>query len=330
MSTRFRIVATSPLHPDAEDVLRQSYDYEAVSDGSIGTLRRMIVDADGIIVRNKLPDDIFNAAGRILACVRHGVGLDFIPVEAATAKCVAVANLLEANKQSVVEHVVATTLILARNYGDIDQRFRTEGWSSRNGYEGIELAGKTIGIVGCGRIGRGVARAMRYGFGMQTIGYNRSPMPADEDILSVSLADLFARADIVSLHMPSTARTRGIVDESLLGLMKPGSLLINAGRGDLVDETALIDALSKGRPAAAAIDVFEPEPIRPDHPFLKIPNIFLTPHIAGGTREASRRMSMQSVESIDQLLSGERPNSLVNPDVWEQYLARLAQRSLLN
>lgn len=325
MPRRLRIVATSPLHPDAEALLRQSYDYEAVQDGSIEPLSRLIVDADGIIVRNKLPDDIFDAAPHLLACVRHGVGLDFIPMEVATAKSIAVANLLEANKQSVIEHVVATALILARDYADIDRRFRSQGWSSRNGYEGMELAGKTLGIVGCGRIGRGVAQAMRYGFGMQTIGYNRSDIPPDAGIEQVSLAALFSRSDIVSLHMPSTPETRGIVNGALLGSMKPGSLLINAGRGDLIDETALIDALSRGRPAAAAIDVFEPEPLRPDHPFLNIANIFLTPHVAGGTREASRRMSIQSVESMDRLLAGKRPTSLVNPEIWESYLARLAR-----
>jgi D-3-phosphoglycerate dehydrogenase len=327
MSPRFRIVATSPLHPDAEAVLRQSYNYEAVSDGNIETLRRLIANADGIIVRNKLPDDIFDGAKNMLACVRHGVGLDFIPVEAATAKSIAVANLLEANKQSVVEHVVATTLILARNYVDINQRFRGEGWSSRNGYEGMELAGKTLGIVGCGRIGRGVAQAMRCGFGMQTVGYNRSAISDSADIEPVSLVDLFRRSDVISLHLPSTPLTRGIIDDKLLSLMRTGSLLINAARGDLIGESALIDALNKGRPAAAAIDVFEPEPIRPDHPFLRIPNIFLTPHLAGGTSEASRRMSIQSVESIDSILTGQRPDSLVNPEIWEPYLARLLQKT---
>lgn len=327
MPLRFRVIATSPLHPDAEALLRQSYDYEAAQDSSIETLSQLLVDADGIIVRNKLPADIFDHTEHLLACVRHGVGLDFIPVEEATAKSIAVANLLEANKQSVIEHVVATALIMARNYRDIDARFRRQGWSCRNGYEGIELAGKTLGIVGCGRIGCGVAQALRHGFGMQTIGYNRSDIRADAGIEPVSIAELFLRSDIVSLHVPSTAETRGIVTETLLGSMKPGSFLINASRGDLIDENALLDALSRGRPAAAAIDVFEPEPIRPDHPFLSLGNVFLTPHVAGGTRESLRRSSIQSVESIDCLLAGKQPASLVNPEIWECYLSRLVQRS---
>lgn len=324
--SRFRIIATNPLHPDAEALLRQSHDYDPVPDGDPDTLKRWIAEADGIIVRTKLPDDIFAAAPRLLSCVRHGVGLDFVPVEAATERNIPVANLLEANKQAVVEYVVGTALLLARDLSGLEQRFRRDGWSSRAGYSGFELAGKTLGVVGCGRIGRGVAQAMRAAFGMNVLGYDVTSPQKQEGFTSVSLTDLFARADVITLHLPSTPETRGMIGKELLATMRERAILINAARGDLIDETALRDGLAQGRPAAAAIDVFEPEPLTRDHVFFETRNLFLTPHIAGGTDESALRMSMQSAEAMLRILQGERPASLVNPAVWEAHLARLSAR----
>jgi D-3-phosphoglycerate dehydrogenase / 2-oxoglutarate reductase len=328
MSSRYRVIATNPLHPEAEEVLRASYDYEAVRDGNHEALRNLIVDAHGIIVRTKLPDDIFNQSTKLLACVRHGVGLDFIPVAAATTANIPVANLLEANKQAVIEHVVATALMLARNYHSLESRFRSQGWTAREGYAGFELAGKTLGVVGCGRIGRGVAAAMQAAFGMAVIGYDVGTSSADVVIKRVELAELFSQADIVTLHLPSTPETRGMVDAKLLSFMKKGALLINAARGDLVIEDDLLSALASGRPTAAAIDVFESEPLALDHPYFKAENLFLTPHIAGGTQEAALRMSMQSVEAIDRILHGKEPASLVNAAVWPAHLQRLKNMGL--
>lgn len=323
MSRRFRVIATNPLHSDAEAVLRRSYDYEAAPDNNPDTLRRLLADADGLIVRTKLPEDIFDSAPALLACVRHGVGLDFIPVEAATARNIPVANLLEANKQAVVEHVVATALMLARGYHRLESSFRTEGWTARNGYSGFELAGKTLGVVGCGRIGRGVAQAMHTAFGMKVLGYDVTPATESGVIERVELAELFSRSDVVTLHLPSTPQTNGIVTADLLARMRPDSVLINAARGDLIGEGDLLTALDQGRPAAAAIDVFESEPLAKDHPFLAARGLFLTPHVAGGTREAALRMSMQSVDALERMLRGERPDSLVNPSVWSAHLERL-------
>jgi D-3-phosphoglycerate dehydrogenase len=326
MSRQFRVIATNPLHPDAEALLRQSYDYEPVPDSSPGTLKRWIADADGIIVRTKLRDDIFDAAPRLLACVRHGVGLDFIPVENATQKGIAVANLLEANKQAVVEYVVGSALLLARRLAVTDQRFRGEGWASRADYGGFELAGKTLGIVGCGRIGRAVGQAMRAAFNMTVLGYDITEPTEEGGIERVALKDLFARSDVITLHMPSTPATRGMIGNRLLASMRPDAVLINAARGDLVDEAALLEGLEKDKPSAAAIDVFEPEPLQADSPLLTVPNLFLTPHIAGGTTESALRMSMQSADAMMTLLKGELPGSLVNPIIWQRYLERLRSR----
>lgn len=317
-----KVVATSPLHPDAEALLCEHHTYVAAPDTRPETLRELVQDADGLIVRTKLPEDIFEFAPQLKACVRHGVGLDFIPVEAATAKGIPVANLLEANKQGVVEYVVGAALSLARDFRRLDRELRHDGWRAREGYAGIELSGRVLGVVGCGRIGRSVADAMRSAFGMQVIGYDTARVSPDAGIRQVSLRELFEQADIITLHLPSTNDTQDIVGADLLGRMRDGALLINAARGDLIDERALVDGLSIGRPAAAAIDVFRAEPPEKDHPFLAIPNLLLTPHIAGGTRESGLRMSMQSVDAMLKILSGQRPDSLVNPGIWEEHLLR--------
>ncbi|ETA53144.1 hydroxyacid dehydrogenase [Ponticoccus alexandrii] len=318
-----RIVATSPLHPEAEELLRQTHDYVAAPDPRPETLRDWIGEADGIIVRSKLPPNIFDAAPRLKACVRHGVGLDFIPVDAATAKGIPVANLLEANRQGVVEYVVGAALSLARDFTGLDRRLRRDGWQARDSYHGVELAGRTLGVVGCGRIGRGVADAMRAAFGMRVIGYDTAPPRPVDTIEQVSLSAVFEQADVITLHLPSTAETRDLIGADLLSRMRPGALLVNAARGDLVDEAALVAGLAQGRPAAAAIDVFRTEPPEADHPFLTEPNLLLTPHIAGGTQESLLRMSLQSVEAMQKILQGQRPDSLVNPSVWDQHLTRL-------
>src|SRR5690606_6869188 len=215
-------------------------------------------------------------------------------------------------------------LSLARDFTGLDRRLRSDGWQSRDGYQGMELAGRTLGVVGCGRIGRGVAKAMSAAFGMRVIGYGRAPAHSNDLIEQVSLRALFEQADVVTLHLPSSAETRDLIGANLLSKMRPGALLVNAARGDLVDEAALLAGLAQGRPAAAAIDVFRAEPLATDHPFLTAPNLLLTPHIAGGTMESQLRMSVQSAKLMLKILQGERPDSLVNPSVWDEHLTRLS------
>jgi D-3-phosphoglycerate dehydrogenase len=312
--TRLKVLSTGPaLHPDAVALLERDCELlPAVPDET--ALRASIRDADALIVRTKLPDDIFDHAPRLRACVRHGVGLDFIPVDSATALGIPVANLPFANSQAVIEHTVGTAILLARDLHSVAARFAAEGWSSR-GHAGFELAGKTLGVIGCGHIGRGVARAMQSAFGMRILGYNRSPLDPGDGIDQVSLEHLFRNSDVITLHIASTPGTRNIIDARLLSLAKPTAVLINTARGDLIDDAALIAALEWGRLRAAALDVFEPEPPPAGHPLLSAPNLFLTPHIAGLTGESARRMSVEAAEETLRLLRGEPPLSLVNPTV---------------
>jgi len=326
VADRFRVLATTPLHPDAETLLRAECDYVVAADSKPETLKTGIALADALIVRSKLPEDIFDGSTRLRVCIRHGVGLDFVPVEAATRAGIVVGNLLSANTQAVIEHVAGCVIVLARGLHELAMDFNRNGWSARNRPPGMELSGKTLGIVGCGRIGSGVANALHAAFGMRVLGYNRTSLSPQSIIEQVPLDDVFAKADIVSLNIASTPETRGLVSVRRLGLMKPGAFLVNASRGDLIDDHALIDALNAGRIGGAALDVFEPEPLADDHPFRTTPRLFLTPHTAGGTEESSRRMSMEAAEDTLRVLRGEQPSHLVNPEIWNDYLERKLSR----
>lgn len=327
MTAPFRVLTTTPLHPAAVEYLSGRCELVVSPDERPDTLRAQVADADALIVRVKLPDDIFDHAPRLKACVRHGVGLDFIPVEAATRAGIPVANLPTANSQAVVEHVLGVTILLARDLHRLATRFGEQGWRSRGGHTGgVELAGRTLGVVGCGTIGRGVAAAFRAALGMRVLGHNRSPIDPATGIEPATLERLVTESDVITLHVPSTPETRRMVGDRLLRLVKPGAILINASRGDLIDDDALVAALADGRLRGAALDVFEPEPLPDDHPFHRTPKLFLTPHVAGLTEDSARRMSVQSAEEAMRILQGERPTSLVNPEVWEDHLRRL-QRS---
>lgn len=321
--TTFRVLATSPLHADAEAFLHERCTYLVAPDISSNTLRRSVADVDALIVRVKLPDDIFDHAPRLKACIRHGVGLDFIPVEAATRAGVVVGNLPDANTQAVVEHAVGCALLLAKDFHALATDFRAHGWTARDRHPSLELAGRTLGVVGCGRIGRGVARAMKHAFGMRVLGYNRSPAAIGDDIEPATLDELFRQADIVVLTIALAPETRGLVNAQRLSSMKPGALLINVARGELIEDAALMAALESGHLAGAALDVFDREPLPPDHPLLTAPRLFLTPHIAGGTRESLRRMSMEAARDALDVLQGNPPSHLVNADIWPGYIERM-------
>lgn len=321
--TTFRVLATSPLHADAEAFLRERCTYLVAPDIAPDTLRRSVGDVDALIVRVKLPDDIFDHAPHLKACIRHGVGLDFIPVEAATRAGVVVGNLPDANTQAVVEHAVGCALLLAKDFHALATDFRAHGWAARERHPSLELAGRTLGIVGCGRIGRGVARVMKQAFGMRVLGYNRSTATIGDDIEPATLDQLFREAHIVVLTIALAPETRGLVDARRLGSMKPGALLVNVARGELIDDAALVVALQNGQLGGAALDVFDREPLPADHPLLTAPRLFLTPHIAGGTRESLRRMSMEAAQDALNTLKGKPPSHLINAEVWPGHIERV-------
>jgi D-3-phosphoglycerate dehydrogenase len=284
-------------------------------DATPATLAQLITTAEGLIVRNKLAPDLFDHAPRLRAVVRHGVGLDLIPVAAATARGIPVANLPGSNTTAVVEYCIAAMLQLRRNLLGIDLHMRNAGWAAaRPMADGAtELRGSVCGIVGVGAIGAQVA-VVAGALGMRVIGLTRRPETLPAGITAASKAELFEQADVVVLSCPLNDSTRGLVDAATLATMKPGAVLINVSRGPVVDTPALIAALRVGKLGGAALDVHDRQPLAPTEPVFEAPNLLLTPHIAGITDNSLRAMSQGSVDTLLALLRGERPTNIVNPE----------------
>jgi D-3-phosphoglycerate dehydrogenase len=196
--------------------------------------------------------------------------------------------------QSVAEHAIALMFAAGRGIARMDREIRAGQWEPLNG---IEFAGRTLGVIGTGGIGKAMARLCA-GLGMSVLAWNRSGVPEDLPAQSADLDDLLARSDVVSLHLTLNEGTRGFIDRRRLGLLKPGAILINTARGAIVDEPALVEALRTGRVGHAGLDVFAAEPLAADHPLAKLPNVTLTAHAAFATREASLRLLRMALEIL--------------------------------
>lgn len=305
-----RLVAlTAPMHAQAMERLAEFADIRVAATPAPDHVRQALDGASALIVRNPVPAPAIAGATTLRVIVRHGIGLDFVPLEAASKAGIVVANAPDANIQSVVEHVLGCMFAMARGLHIQNAELRRGNWAVRNG-AWIELAGKTLGIVGLGRIGRRLAAAAA-ALGMKVVAYDPAAS-GDEVALLPSLEALAAVADVVSLHIPLTAATTGLIDAAVLRQMKPGAFLINAARGPVVVERDLAAALAARRIAGAAIDVFAEEPIAADHPFLALDNILLTPHSAALTEESMLRMGLDSVAEVHRFFRGHEPRNFVN------------------
>jgi D-3-phosphoglycerate dehydrogenase len=318
MTASFVILATDPIHSDAIALLEPLGGVIFPANDSEAALRAAVADADALIVRRKLPDNLFDDAPKLKFVVRHGAGLDYIPVAAATAAGIAVANQPDANTSAVAEHVIGVLLTIARRYGWLQAKMLAGDWAARNDAGTYELRGRTLGIVGLGRIGSAVAAAAHFGLGMTILGHHPSRTDWPAHVKETPLDDLVAAADFVTFHTPLTDVTRQIVDAGLLARMPARAWLINAARGELIDDAALVAALRDRRIAGAALDVYAPEPLADDSPYRDLDNVLLTPHTAALTGEAVYRMSMGSAADVRRVLGGERPAHLVNPEMWDK------------
>lgn len=282
--------------------------------------------------KDELPREWFATADLIRRCPRllcvssSGAGHDTIDVAACTAAGIAVVNQAGANAPSVAEHTFGLMLGVSRRMTESDRRLRRAARGfSREDVMGHEIAGKTLGLVGIGHIGTRVA-ALGAAFGMQVIAADPN-LDADEiarrGARAVTLPELLASADFVSLHCPRDAGTARMIDAAAFARMKPGSYFISTARGGIHDEAALADALRSGHLAGAGLDVWDQEPPPSDHPLLAMDNVFATFHTGGVTHEARRTVARVAAEQIALLLSGARPPRLVNPDAWPDCAARL-------
>ena len=294
-----RVVIPEFMDEAAVDALRRRF--EVVFDASLVQRRpellRDVGAAHGLIVRNRtrVDKELLEAAPMLTVVGRLGVGLDNIDLTACEARRIEVIPARGANALAVAEYVIAVSLILLRGAFLATDAVAAGSWPREAFSGGREVAGRTLGIVGFGSIGQVTAR-LAGGLGMEVIAFDAeidsmAPLWIEQQVTPRGLDELLREADVVSLHVPLTPKTRHLIDAGRLALMKPGAVLVNTARGGIVEEAALASMLRAGRLAGAALDVFEMEPLQAASPLAGCPNLLLTPHIAGVTRESNLRVS---------------------------------------
>ncbi|MBC7803261.1 MAG: hydroxyacid dehydrogenase [Candidatus Parcubacteria bacterium] len=319
-----RVLLVDPIDPSAVSLLRERVEVIVCSEASFDGIRRDGRDADAVITRSRLPDDFFEHARKVRAAMIHGTGMDLVPIEAATAHGVAVSRLPGGNAQSVAEYCVMAMLMLGRNALEITTKIKTLPWDETRllGARAHEISAMTVGIVGVGEIGRRVARICRHGFGMRVLGQQRRMDQLGPDAEPAALDRILDASDFIVLACPLTPETQHLFNRDRLSRMKSSAWLINVGRGAVIDEAALVEALRDGRIAGAMLDVYEHYRLAPGHPLFSLPNAVLTPHLAGMTQESRKRMGAAAAEETLRMLSGEPPKNFVNPEVWEKFHER--------
>lgn len=296
-------VSESGLEP-----LRANFDVEKRTGLSKEDLIAALEGCEGLIVRSetKVTADVMEAAKSLRVIGRAGVGVDNIDVPAATMRGMVVMNAPDGNTITTAEHTVALLVALARSIPQANSSLKSGKWE-RKKFIGVELQGKTLGIIGLGRIGRVVASRAR-AMGMVIVAYDpfiAQEQARDLEIELASLEDVYRRADFLTVHTPLTAETRGLIDKEVLSKMKKGARIINCARGGLVDETALYEAIKNGTIAGAAVDVFTQEPPPSDHPLLELDQVIVTPHLGASTTEAQEGVAFTVAEQMrDYLLTG--------------------------
>ncbi|OBI28307.1 phosphoglycerate dehydrogenase [Mycobacterium sp. E1386] len=271
-------------------------------------------EADALLVRSATTVDaeVLAAAPKLKIVARAGVGLDNVDVAAATERGVLVVNAPTSNIHSAAEHALALLLAAARQIPAADASLREHAWK-RSSFNGTEIFGKTVGVVGLGRIGQLVAQRLT-AFGTHLIAYDPYVSPARAAQLGIELLpldDLLGRADFISVHLPKTPETAGLIGKEALAKTKPGVIIVNAARGGLVDEAALAEAVSSGHVRAAGIDVFAKEPCT-DSPLFELPQVVVTPHLGASTSEAQDRAGTDVAASVKLALAGEFVPDAVN------------------
>lgn len=315
------VVLGGEIHPDGRALLEREARVAVCADFTEEGMIRAAAEADGILFRTqpRCTARLMTACPRLRVVGRHGAGLDIVDIPAATALGVAVVHAPGANAQAVAEHTLMLMLACVKRTLVIDRMTRAGDWSAKRLAGNTELGGRTLGIVGVGNIGRRVAK-FAGALGMRVLGYDKY-VPADEVRRRgaepvESLEALLPQVDVLTCHTPLTPETRGMIGARTLGLLRPGAVFINTSRGPVHDERALFEALSTGRLAAAGLDVWEEEPTSVDNPLLNLENVVCSSHVAGVTTDSMRQIAVQVAGEMLRVLRGERPDVLVNPDVW--------------
>ncbi len=310
------ILIAGKLHPAGLERLKQARDvtFTLVDEISVGSYLPHVAGADAVVLRTQpMTAEVIAKAPKLRIVSRHGVGYDAVDVKALTARGIPLAIVGDVNSRAVAEHTLMLMLATARRAAQHDRASREGGWNIRNRFETVELDGKTLLLLGFGRIGRRVAQ-LAQAFGMAVSAHDPFVKPdalAKHGVKPApDLLKALADADFVSLHMPGTA-AGAVIWETELNAMKPGAILINAARGGLVDERLLDLALREGRLFGAGLDVLEAEPPAPGHPLLSNDRVLISPHSAGLTAECAARMAIACVQNVLDFFAGRLDPALV-------------------
>ena len=302
-----KIIVTEQIDPVGIALLRAAgHEVEELGlKGGVEIPAGQVADADALLVRiAEVTGELIAACPKLKVISKHGVGVDNIDLDAAKVHGVAVTITPGANSTSVAEHAFALLIALAKNLPTVCGKYREIGFAAKNCAPGIEISGKTLGIIGCGRIGSRIAQMAHGGFGMRVLAYDPYITEAPEGVELVDERDrVFAESDFVTLHPVLNKETAGSVGAREFGLMKRGAIFINCGRGPLVDEAALIAALQSGQLGGAGLDVTAQEPCPPLSPLFAMPNVLLTPHYAPTTTEAAVAVSRMAAQNVIDILN---------------------------
>jgi len=313
---KFKVLLFEDIREEGKAILKGKADLVIAKKLEESYLVEQVKEIDGVIVRanGKVTRKMMEAASRLKVIGRHGVGVENIDLEAATEKGIWVVNTPDANDLSVAEHFFGLALMLSKMLKKGDIALREGRWDARYQYIGNELHGKTLGILGFGRIGKSVGRIGYKGFDMKVLYHDAIRYEETEkeiEAVKVSLEEVMSQSDFISINLPMLPVTKGLIGEKEFRMMKPKAYIINLARGPIWDEKALFKVLKEGRITGAGADVFEIEPATKDHPLLELDNFIGTPHSAAHTEEALKKMSLVAMDIL-RVLEGKEPVYPVN------------------
>ncbi len=320
---RKKVLIVQPIHESGIRLLKKEVEVILAPDSSVKTVCKEIKGIHAVIVRTApFSREIIECADKLEVIARHGVGVDNIDIKAASERGIPVVHTPNANMVSVAEHTMGFILALAKRLVISDKATRQGNFALREEFEASDLEGKTLGIIGAGRIGSTLAKKCKAAFNMKVLAYDPYLSPAKAQEMEVSLSDslpeLLKESDFVSVHVPFTKETIDLIGEKELKSMKPTAFLINVARGKIVNEKALAIALKERWIAGAASDVFSQEPPDPDNPLLKVENIILSPHMAALTKECVIRMATGAAQGVLDVLRGNKAKYIANLDFFKK------------
>lgn len=311
-----KVYVSEPIHPDAISLLQRNF--EVIQGRDLRNLAEEAQGCSGILIRSaKITAEIMDAVPSLKVIAKHGMGVDNIDMEHATQKGILVVNAPFSNLNAVAEHIVMLLLSLSKRVVRMDKLTRCGGFAERNTYKTIELKGSTVGIIGLGKISRMVVKKLS-GFELHIIAsdpFVRQEDVGDLPVTMVAAEEVYARSDFVIVHTSLFPSTYHLVGAEQFRLMKPSAFIINAARGPVIDEAAMIEALRAGEIAGAGLDVFDQEPPAPDNPLFSMENVILSPHNAALSDGALWAMAMDSASGIVDYLEGRMPKYPCNPAV---------------